>query len=60
MCVHQSPEPDYDLAEEILNVLIDSATRSEDDPDYELQQAEVASYQATLDLIASTRTQKAG
>lgn len=49
------PAPDYDLAEEILNTLVDAATRGEDDPDYELQEAEVASYQATLDLIATTR-----
>lgn len=58
MDAHQSPEPDYFLAEEILHVLIDAATRGEDDPDYELQQAEVASYEATLDLIASTRKAK--
>ncbi len=60
MDAHQSPAPDYELTEEVLHTLIDAATRGEDDPDYEQQEAEVASYLATLDLIASTRTQKAG
>lgn len=42
----------FDLTEEILYHLIDSCTRGEDDPDYELQEAERESYEATLQLIA--------
>jgi hypothetical protein len=45
----------FDLTEEILHTLLDAATRPEDDPDYELQEAEVASYVATLRLIAFAR-----
>jgi hypothetical protein len=48
----------YDLTEEILYILIDAATRGEDDPDYELQEEERTSYEATLVLIEKARQEE--